>query len=193
MTSGVARSRVAAVLAVLAAVVLTAASVHAAQRPSPKPSAPASQPRTRVLRVWEDTIKDGDREIARQVQIVFDYDTGVAWEVAFDASGKILSNRRLISNVPQPSPEEFDEAVGILQADVEVGRIMARTSAVPQGGFLLEEKAGRGCGPRTRCIQILLMADNSVGLLRRVVVDLVSRKVIYAAYTPQQDTMGKGK
>jgi len=187
MTSRVKRT----LLAAFFGAILLVAPLHAAQGPSIKSTAGKSQPRTRVLRVWEDTIKDGDRDIARQVQIVFDYDTGVAWEVAFDASGKILSNRRLTSNVPQPSLEEFDDAVGIMQDDQEVGRVMARTSAVPQGGFLLEEGSGRGCGPRTRCLQILLMADNSLGLLRRVVVDLVSRKVIYPAYTPPNNMPGK--
>ena len=189
MTSRVKRT----LLAAFFGTILLLAPLHAAQGPSITPAAGTSQPRTRVLRVWEDTIKDGDRDIARQVQIVFDYDTGVAWEVAFDASGKILSNRRLTSNVPQPSLEEFDDAVGIMQDDQEVGRVMARTSAVPQGGFLLEEGSGRGCGPRTRCLQILLMADNSLGLLRRVVVDLVSRKVIYAAYTPSSMPGKAGK
>jgi hypothetical protein len=62
---------------------------------------------------------------------------------------------------------------------------MSRTNARPEGGFLLEEAGNQPCGPRTRCIQLLLMAEGSMGLLRRTVVDLVKRAVIYSSYVPK--------
>jgi hypothetical protein len=146
--------------------------------------------RTRVLKTWNDTVMLDDREVERRVTIVFDYNEGVAWEYAYDSSGKQISARRITANPPRPSQEEFDDAVAILKADPQIGRVMARTNARPEGGFLLEEEKGP-CGPRTRCIQILLMAENSMGLLRRSVVDLVKGRIVYASFVPGEWKAGK--
>jgi len=142
-------------------------------------------PRTRVLRSWDDTIKRDGRDVARHVNIVFDYRAGEAWEHAFDQSGRPLSSRRLTSNLPRPTLEEIAEAIAIVRADPVVGRVVQRTNARPEGGFLLEEEGSRACGVRTRCIQLLLMAEGSMGLLRRTVVDLVRRGVVYQSYVPK--------
>ena len=184
MTSPI--SRILAVGGLTAAIGLAAAPAFAQTRQAPRRDpAPA---RTRVIKSWDDTIKQDGREIARHVNIVFDYTAGMAWEYAYDLSGRPISSRRLTANLPRPSPEEIAEAVEILRADPEVGRIMARANARPEGGFLLEEGAGQPCGPRTRCIQILLMAENSMGLLRRAVVDLTKREVAYPSYVPKDGT-----
>ena len=164
---------------------LASAQTRQAPRRDPAPA------RTRVLKSWDDTIKEDGRDITRHVNIVFDYSAGVAWEYAYDSSGRAISSRRLTTNLPRPLPEEIAEAVAILRADPLVGRIMSRAKARPEGGFLLEEGAGQPCGPRTRCIQILLMAENSMGLLRRAVVDLTKSAVAYASYVPKDGTTGK--
>ena len=184
MTSRISRICAAGVLAAAIACASAPASAQTRQAPRRDP-APV---RTRVIKSWDDTIKQDGREIARHVNIVFDYRAGVAWENAYDASGRAISNRRLTANRPRPSPEEIAEAVEILRADLEVGRIMSRANARPEGGFLLEEGAGQPCGPRTLCIQILVMAENSMGLLRRVVVDLTKSAVAYASYVPKDST-----
>lgn len=163
------------------------ASAQTRQRPDRDPG-PA---RTRVLKSWDDTIKQDDVEIARHVTIVFDYTEGVAYEYAYDASGQLISSRRFTTNLPRPSQEEFEEAIAIVRADAQLGRIMSRTKARPEGGFLLEEGSGQPCGPRTRCVQILWMAENSMGLLRRVVVDLTKRSIAYASYVPKDGKGGK--
>jgi hypothetical protein len=172
-------------------VVLTFLSAGVAADQGQRPVRDPGLPRTRVLRTWSDTIKVDGRDVARRVTIVFDYTAGVAWESAYDSSGVEISRREITTNLPQPSPEEFDEAVALLRADPAIGRIMARTNARPEGGFLLEEDAGEPCGPRTRCLQILLMAENSMGLLRRVVVDLTKGAVVYASYVPKDTKVSR--
>jgi hypothetical protein len=161
-----------------------------AQTPQ-RPIRDPGPPRTRILKAWDDTIKQDGTEIERHVTIVFDYPAGTAMEYAYDAKGRLLSSRRLTANLPRPTPEEFDEAVTIVRADPQLGRIMARTRARPEGGFLLEEGIGQPCGPRTRCIQILWMAEDSMGLLRRVVVDLAKRSIAHASYVPKDGKAGK--
>ncbi len=180
-------SRVAGVLAVAIACTPVLGSAQTRRTPQ-RDVLPAP---TRVLRSWTDTIKVDGRDIARRVNIVFDYREGVATELAYDEAGRLLSSRRLTTNLPRPTPEEIADAIAIVRADAFLGRIVSRANARPEGGFLLEEEAGQPCGPRTRCLQILLMAENSMGLLRRVVVDLTKRVVAYASYVPDDGKAGR--
>jgi hypothetical protein len=89
------------------------------------------------------------------VEVVFDYTQGVAYENAYDTSGQPLSSV-VLDRQPRPSPEEIQDAIAIMRGDAYVGRILARTGGVPQGAFVLEEPAGSACGPRTRCLQMLV-------------------------------------
>jgi hypothetical protein len=146
--------------------------------------------RVRLLRSWTDTVKVGDGEFPRRVDILFDYAQGVALERSYDASGRLTGQRRLES-APQPSEEEVAEAYGIVAADPELGRIAERTQAVLEGGFLLQEGEGHACGPRTRCVQVQLLGPTRLGLVRSVVVDLVKRAIVYPTYTPSEGVVKK--
>jgi hypothetical protein len=142
--------------------------------------------RLRLLRSWTDTIKlDGGGELPRRVDIVFDYTKGIALERSYDGSGR-LTQERTLEGPPQPSAEEIAEAFGIVRADPELGRILERTQAVLEGGFLLEEGEGQPCGPRTRCLQVQLLGPTRLGLVRYAVVDLVKRAIVYPTYTPSE-------
>jgi hypothetical protein len=166
-------------------------AVAQAPRPAPAGAATAA-PASRLLRAWSDTIKvPGGGEVARRVEVVFDYARGVAVETAYDRSGRVLSRRSLDREQPRPSAEEIAEAVAVLRADPQIGRIMARTGAVPEGGFLLQERAGLACAARTRCIQVLLLSPDQRGLLRRSVVDLTKRTIPYRSYTPKENEVDK--
>ena len=53
-----------------------------------------------------------------------------------------------------------------------------------EGGFLLDEAAGKACGPGSRCIQIQMVSADGYGLVRWVVVDLNKRQMAYSLYSP---------
>jgi hypothetical protein len=146
--------------------------------------------RLRLLRSWTDTVKVDGAEFPRRVDILFDYKQGVALERSYDASGRLTQERKL-DGAPQPSVEEVADAYGIVRADPEIGRILERTEAVLEGGFLLEEGEGLPCGPRTRCLQIQLLGPTRVGLVRWVVVDLVTRAIAYPTHTPAEGGVKK--
>jgi hypothetical protein len=173
-------------LGVAAATLLVSAAAFA-QKPGPIPPTRGGErpvTRIRVLKTWNDTIKlDEFREIARRMEITYDYDRGVATLSAYGADGVLMSQQEL-SHGPRPSQEEIDEAVAILQRDPQIGSIMRSRSAVIEGGFILEERTGDPCGPRTRCLQIQLLSPDRTGLIRWSVVDLTRRSIVYAAYVP---------
>ena len=152
---------------------------------------PASPQRERVLRSWDESVKIAGRDVPRRVEIVFDYAAGVARRVTRDATGRILAIRRLVGNPPQPSPEEIDEAMGLVRVDPELRGLIEGSGAVLEGGFLLSEGRGQRCGPRTRCLQIQLLTASRLGLLRRVVVDLVEPAIRYRSYDPPDQRQGK--
>ena len=145
--------------------------------------------RTRVLRSWDDTIKVDGADKARHVEIVFDYRTGVATETITDTAGAVLSTRELVDNPPQPTREEFQEAIDIALAEEVIGIIVKHTNAVFEGGFLLERKdPGAVCGPRTRCVELQILDQARFGVIRKVVVDLVSRSIAIPIYWPVTDS-----
>ena len=138
----------------------------------------------RLLRSWEETVKTGGRESARQVQILFDYAKGQAREDSYSLKGVLLSSRQITRNMPAPSPEEIAEAFAFVRADAGLASLFARFSVVLEGGFLLEEDSGMPCGPGSRCIHVLLLSSDRSGLIRHVVVDLGARSIPYPVYTP---------
>jgi hypothetical protein len=58
------------------------------------------------------------------------------------------------------------------------------TKASMQGGFLLDEGAGKPCGPGSRCIQFQMVSSDGFGLIRWVVADLNKRQMAYQLYSP---------
>lgn len=182
------RPRPFAVSLLMLALVATASLAGAADR-APSPTRTAF-PRTRVLRAWDETVKMDGREIPRRVEIVFDYDRGEARQVARQ-DGEVKETM-LLHEQPAPSREEIGDAAAVVLGDPSLSRLVIRTRAVLTGGFILEEPQG-ACGLRTRCLQLLIVTENGYGLLRRVVVDLTKRAIVYRAYTPTESVDGGGR
>ena len=158
-----------------------AAAAESASAPVTRTSRPV-----RLLRSWQETIKGAaGREFLRRVDLVFDYEKGVARELYFTADGRAWGGREIRQRQPQPSAEEIAEARGVILQNRELARIAGRRSAQFNGGFLLEEARGMPCGPGTRCIQLQLLTPDHSGLLRWTVVDLVRQRIAYPIYTPQ--------
>ncbi|MFY9552231.1 MAG: hypothetical protein WAU32_13860 [Thermoanaerobaculia bacterium] len=141
----------------------------------------------RLLRSWEETVKaSGGREYARKVEVVFDYGQGIARENYYTLDGRLYGSRAIKQNLPAPSPEEIAEAIALVQQHAGFVPIFARFRVVPEGGFLLQEDRGRPCGPGSRCLQIFLLSSDRAGLIRRVVVDLVTKGIPYRSYVPAE-------
>lgn len=162
-----------------------AATVSAGDGAGASPGSASSRPRQRVLKTWDDTVKLDGREVWRHVEIVFDYVEGVARELSYDASRRLIHTRELAAP-PRPSAEEMAEAEQILRSDPALSRIMQRTGARPHGMFPLHQEEGQPCGPRTRCLQVLVVSKDGFGLLRRVVVDLTKMAVVSRSYVPEE-------
>lgn len=167
------------------ATLLPAFGRAAAEESAATPVTRTSRP-VRLLRSWQETIKGAaGREYVRKVELVFDYDKGIAREVYYTPEGRASGSREIKQNQPQPSPEEIAEAKELILADRELARIAGRRSAEFNGGFVLEEARGMPCGPKSRCIQMQLLTPDHAGLLRWTVVDLVSQRVAYPVYVPK--------
>jgi hypothetical protein len=168
--------RIAQIALALAALMPAAAALAA-------PATATSRP-VRLLRTWEETVKANGREFPRRVEVVFDYQKGVARENYYNLAGQLVGSRKITQNMPAPSPAEIAEAFGIVERDADFAPIFARFRVVPEGGFLLQEGRGKPCGPGSRCLQVFLLSSDRAGLIRRVVVDLVKRDIPYRAYAP---------
>ncbi len=138
----------------------------------------------RLLRSWSETVKVGGREYPRRVEVLFDYAKGVARENSYDPNGVLRASRTMTRNMPAPSPEEIAEAFGLVRSDPSLASVFARFSVVTEGGFLLQEDEGMPCGPRSRCLHVFLLSSDRAGLIRRLVVDLVTRSIPYPVYMP---------
>jgi hypothetical protein len=91
-----------------------------------------SEGRQRVLRSWESTDKVNGADVYRRMEVVFNYDSGVAQQRAYDAEGRLLSSRTVAQ--PRPTREEMAEAVAIIEKDPKLGRIVQRAKPVYEGG-----------------------------------------------------------
>lgn len=170
------------VTAALAARGIRTDSPRAPKRAALAP-ATVGEHRTRLLHSWQDSVKVDGQDVERRVDVVFDYTEGVAHHLTYDLKGNLLSDAAITTNTPQPSPEEIQEAQALVMADAELSVIVKRTGGVFEGGFVLEEPTG-SCGLGTRCLQLLLLSPDRIGLIRRIVVDLTRQTVPYRDYTP---------
>lgn len=139
----------------------------------------------RLLRTWEEPVKTASGyEYARRVELVFDYRKGVAYENFYSADGARLGAKKIAQTLPAPSPEEIEEAFGMVRSEPNLARLFARFHPVLEGGFVLEEGRGKPCGPGARCLHVFLLSSDRAGLIERVVVDLARQKIAYRNYVP---------
>lgn len=152
----------------------TSTAPAAAHRP---PGGPDRLTGERVLHSWRDTVKLGAREVERRVEIVFDYDAGVAFERVYDTADQLQSQTQL-AVAPEASREEIDDALARARANPSVEAFLRQPNRRLVGGFIVHDQSGP-CGPGSRCLHVLQMegprADSDVH--RRLVVDLMSRRV----------------
>ncbi len=145
----------------------------------------------RLIRGWEETVKTpGGGETPRRVEVLFDYDRGVAYEQYSAPDGRSLGRKTLGAGHPAPSSVEIDEAFDVVRSDPEFARIFKRFRVVFEGGFLLTEAAGRPCGPGSRCLRVFLLSSDRAGTIRQVVVDLVKQRVAYDDFAPAASRSG---
>lgn len=138
---------------------------------------------TRLLRAWHDSVKLEGRDEPRSVEIIYDYDAGVARRRIYGADGALLADQPL-ADQPQPSSEEIAEAVALIRADSELGELARRVGANFDGGFLLLEAAGKPCGPGSRCLQIFMLSPARFGLHRHSAVDMRNERIAHRSYRP---------
>jgi len=142
--------------------------------------------RVRVVRSWPEPVTVNGKTALGRVEIAFDYDRGVAIERVIAADGRVVSTtvRRKGEGAPRPTPEEIEEAYAMVRADAELARIIDQADAQLDGGFILNEEAGKPCGPGTRCIQVQMLTQDRLGFIRWVVVDLAQERFAYRTYMP---------
>ena len=144
-------------------------------------------PRIHLMADYTDTVKVNGREEVRRFKVFFDYTEGVGRRLTYDAGGALLNEEVLPHGEPRPSDADFAEAVTVVRADRILGGMVNRVKAVPDGGFALVEGEGKACGPGTRCIHVLWLSPDRVGLVRWTVVDLVRQSIVYRAYTAPEN------
>jgi hypothetical protein len=146
----------------------------------------------RLLRSWEETVKGADgREVARRVDVVFDYDRGAAYENFYTLDGVPTGRMTLGAGHPAPSPVEIQEAYDIVRADPEFELLFKRFRVIFEGGFILTEEKGRPCGPGSRCLRVFLLSSDRAGTIRQLVVDLVRQQVAYDDFVAEPWRKGR--
>ena len=150
---------------------------------------PASaQSADRIVHQYSDDVKTAAGTETRQVDVVVDGETGASFQIVRDASGAVLS--RTAIQPAAPNADEMDEARAVIAADADLASVMRSRPVHIDGGYILVEAEGMACGPGSRCLQLdMLNAQNRRERVRFVVVDLVSRSVVYPDFNP--DTHGR--
>ena len=147
-------------------------------------AAPATQRHETVLRSWLDRVKIDGRDEARIVEIVFDYELGVARRRVYDAQDWLISDE-VLAGQPRASSAEIAEAFDTVRRDPELGQLARSANAIIDGGFLLREAPGEPCGPPARCLQVYLFTEDGHEELRRPIVDMNPRaRIVYRDYQP---------
>ena len=141
----------------------------------------------RVLRAWDEDVEVAGHAMRGRVELVFDYEQGLAFEQIYDNKDQLV-DRRPGPRIPTPCREEIDEAIAVVSADPTLGAIIEAHKAYVDGGFILDESAGKPCGPRSRCLQIFAFrTDAGEAPLFRAVVDLTKNGASAIVYRDNWD------
>jgi hypothetical protein len=175
--------RVSGPLLAVAAALLSAATFRAQEFSSEVTE--SSRP-VRLLRNWYDTIKTPKGEIARRVDIIYDYSKAAAYERWYTTDGRMFFQRKFVLNPPTASDKEIEEAFEIVRNDPQLSPVIRWFHGVLDGGFVIEEGRGKACGPGARCLLIQILSPDRSGLIRVVAVDLVKRNIPYRAFVPSE-------
>lgn len=138
----------------------------------------------RLVKYWEAPVKvDGGEEVYR-VEIYFDYARGEAKKLVYNAAGTTVEESWMPGQ-PRATRNELEEAFGVVKDDAEFGALVAQHNAIVDGGFILVEEAGNACAyPGSRCIQVDIMTNSGLRRLRYVIVDLMTKQIVYRNYQP---------
>ncbi len=151
---------------------------------SAQESASATQRHEEVLRSWLDRVKIDGHDEPRLVEIVFDYQLGVARRRVYDGQDWLISDE-VLAGQPRATTAEIDEAFDTVRRDPELGQLARSVNAIIDGGFLLREAAGKPCAPPARCLQVYMFSEDGHEELRRPIVDLNPRgQIVYRDYNP---------
>ncbi len=138
-----------------------------------------------VLRSWQDHVKIDGRDQPRFVEIVFDYELGVARRRVYDAQDGLISDEALAGQ-PRATTAEIAEAFDTVRRDPEIGQMARSVNAIFDGGFLLREAAGEPCGPPARCVQVFILSESGHEEYQHPIIDLnPSGRIVYRDYTPR--------
>jgi len=139
-----------------------------------------SRPDLRVLRSWHEELPTADGgTVVRRIDLVFDYTRGTAEQRIYDEQGQLIEAHPG-ALVPTPAKAEIEEALAIVQADPTFAALIELQQLYVDGGFILNEPAGRACGPHSRCLQIFGFRRDGRGVpLFRAVVDLTRESIVY--------------
>ena len=159
----------------------------------------AGEPRQRLIRSWPEDVQYQGRSVPGRVQIWFDYTNRVVIQrVVVNAKEPggaytIIKSETLPPGMgaPTPSEEEIAEAMEIVRQDKEIANLISATHAVLDGGFQIFERAGKPCGPGSRCLKVQLDTQDRLGLIRNVIVDLTTQSIAYRSYLPAEEGAGK--
>lgn len=144
----------------------------------------------RVLRAWDEDVEIAGHATRGRVELVFDYEQGLAFEQIYDGEGQLV-DRRPGPRIPTPSREEIDDAIAVVSADPAMGAVIEAHKAYVDGGFILDESAGKPCGPRSRCLQIFAFRTDAGEVpLFRAVVDLTKNGESSIVYRDSWDQGG---
>jgi hypothetical protein len=152
---------------------------------SAQQAAPGTQRHEEIVRSWQDRVKIDGRDQLRRVEIVFDYELGVARRRTYTAQDWLISDEVLAAQ-PRASTAEIAEAFDAVHRDPELGQLARSVNAIIDGGFLLHEAAGKPCAaPPARCVQVYMLSESGHEEHRRPIVDLTPRgQIVYRDYSP---------
>jgi len=135
----------------------------------------------RVLRVMSDSPKQDGRTPPAEDTVAYaiSYSRGRAWAIHYDAKARKVTAIDTLRGLPQPSAQEQKEAREIVAKDQDLGALLRHGHEL-RGGF----GAAGPKGVPARYVQFHLVAPPDTKILRRVVVDLVSSRVVLSESAP---------
>lgn len=122
---------------------------------------------------------DLDEMVPVVTAVVFDYARGQGVRYRIDARNLRVMETEVLRGVPQPSPEEVENAIAVIRRSEELAEVL-RGEVVFEGGFLADPPASMPAeeARRRRLVEIHLLSRDRRELLRVVTVDLSSERVL---------------
>jgi hypothetical protein len=130
------------------------------------------------------TIDGANRKVI--VEYAWDYQNGVVVEKVYDEAGRDISRTEKPGYTLNFTDRELELAIALAREDPQLRTVLAAEDLNFYAGFPYRDASERDCNEKSRCVHVIVSAEDGQRHVAHAIVDLMTRRVIHPYLDPER-------